>query len=65
MLAASYLELKQPDKAIAAYKKALAIRPYRPTTHRGLAEAYRLLGDQSRALEHEEKARWLLQNNQD
>jgi hypothetical protein len=65
LLGVSYLDLNQPGKALPALERALTIRPYRHTTHLGLAEAYRQLGDHRRAANHFEKAQWLLQHRQD
>ena len=65
LLGVSYLDSKQPDQALPALKEALAIRPYRHTTHLGLAETYRRLGDLPHTNQHLEIARWLLQHNQD
>jgi tetratricopeptide (TPR) repeat protein len=59
LLGSIYLEQKQPGKALPALQQALAIRPDRAATHSALAEAYRQVGDQQRANEHLEKARWL------
>ena len=62
-LGGCYLALNQPREAMTALEQALSIRPDRAKTHAGLAEVYRQLGDGSRAKEHQEKARWLLQNH--
>jgi tetratricopeptide (TPR) repeat protein len=63
-LGISYLGENQPREALPALEKALAIRPDRHLIHVGLAEAYRQLGDNRRSQEHLEKARWLLQHDQ-
>jgi tetratricopeptide (TPR) repeat protein len=65
ILGKCYLDLSQPRKALPALQQALAIRPYRHTTHLDLAEAYRLLGDTARADEHMARARWLFDHRQD
>jgi tetratricopeptide (TPR) repeat protein len=64
-LGACYLDAGKPEKAAAAFETALAIRPYRPATQNGLAEAYRRLGDLPRSRQHREKAQWLLQHQQE
>jgi tetratricopeptide (TPR) repeat protein len=65
LLGLAHLEQNHPDRALAAYKQALAIRPFRPSIHFGLAEAYRRLGETALAQEHLDKAQWLAQHNQD
>jgi tetratricopeptide (TPR) repeat protein len=65
MLGKCYLEEGQPIKAISALEQALAIRPYRPSIHLDLAEAYRLLGNTARAGDHVGRARWLFNHKQD
>ncbi len=65
ILGMSYLKQSQPDKAIAAFQQALAIRPFRYSTHAGIAEAFRQLGDLPRTKEHLEKAQWLRRNRPD
>jgi hypothetical protein len=65
LLGVSYLDENDPGKAVTALEHALAIRPYRHTTHLGLAEAYRRLGDGERAREHLETAQWLQRHRQD
>jgi hypothetical protein len=65
MIGVNHLDLNRPADALPAFERALAIRPYRHTTHLGLAEAYRRLGDSPRANAHLEKAQWLLQRRQD
>lgn len=65
LLGMAYLELDQPKQSLAALQQALAIRPYRHTTHVGLSEAYRKQGDIPRAQQHLATARWLHQNRQD
>lgn len=65
LLGRLYLEIGQPEKALEALKKALAIRPYRHDIHGALAEAYRRLGDNTLARAHQAKAQWLLQNRQE
>jgi predicted CXXCH cytochrome family protein len=64
LLGANYLDDNKPDKALPLFQQALAIRPYRPATHLGLAECYRRLGDNVRARDHFDKARWLQLNRQ-
>jgi tetratricopeptide (TPR) repeat protein len=59
LLGANYLDDGKPEKAVPAFQQSLAIRPFRPATHLGLAECYRRLGDGPRAREHAEKAQWL------
>jgi hypothetical protein len=63
-LGISYLEQNQPQKALTALQKALAIRPSHPTTHAALARAYRQLGDLPQAQEHQDKASWLFLQDQ-
>src|SRR5205823_2764322 len=58
-LGTAYARLDQPDKALAAYEKALSINPFDGNTLAGLAEAHRRLGDAERAGEFARKARWL------
>jgi tetratricopeptide (TPR) repeat protein len=65
LLGVSHLDQNQFQKALPALQEALAIRPYRHTTHLGLAQTYRHLGDLPHANEHLEKARWLLEHHQD
>ncbi len=65
LLGMSYFDQNQLDKALPTLQEALAIRPYRHTTHLGLAETYRRLGDIPHANEHLEKAQWLLKHRQD
>jgi tetratricopeptide (TPR) repeat protein len=65
LLGASYLDEDRLEKALQAFGEALAIRPYRNTTHLGLAETYRRLGDVPRFNVHLEKARWLREHHQD
>jgi hypothetical protein len=62
LLGKLYLDRNEPQRALQAYQKALAIRPFRYEIHGGLGEAYRLLGNNVRAREHLERAQWLLQN---
>jgi tetratricopeptide (TPR) repeat protein len=63
MLGMCYLGLQQPQKALPALQRALAIRPDHQGIHQGLAAAYGLLGDRARAREHAEKAQWLLRHH--
>jgi hypothetical protein len=65
LLGLSYLGQNQPQKAQAALQQALAIRPFRPTTHLGLAELYRRTGDVPHSNEHYVTAQWLLRHRQD
>ncbi len=65
LLGASYLDQNQLQKALTALRASLAIRPYRPTTHLGLADVYRRLGDIPHVKEHLEKAKWLQDHKQD
>jgi hypothetical protein len=65
LLGMSYLEQRQPNRALPALQQALAIRPFRPITHAVLAKLYEQLGDGQRVLEHQEKARWLSVHQQD
>lgn len=64
LLGQCYHELDQPAKAISALDNALAIRPYRPSVHAGLADVFRRTGDFQRANEHQHKAQWLMVNRQ-
>lgn len=50
---------KEPSAAATALEHALSIRPDLPAIHLQLAEVYRQLGNDARAREHEEKARFL------
>jgi len=65
LLGVSHLEQGQTEKGVAALEKALAIRPSRPMTHLGLEEAYRRLGDQTHARDHQAKAQWLIKHGYD
>jgi hypothetical protein len=65
LLSVSYLELGQTHKALATLETALAIRPYRHTTHLAFAEAYERLGDKGRVREHHDIAQWLRQHGHD
>jgi Tetratricopeptide repeat/Cytochrome c554 and c-prime len=65
MLGRLYLEQNQPAKALDALQQATSIRPDRYAVHAGLAEAYRRLGRDSLAREHEDKARWLFSHRRD
>jgi predicted CXXCH cytochrome family protein len=62
LLGACYLQMNQPDRALQAFRQALAIQPFRPEIHSGLADVYRKLGDSEHAREHQEKAELLAQN---
>jgi tetratricopeptide (TPR) repeat protein len=64
-LGAIYLRQKTPDKALFALEIALEIRPYRPSNHDTLAEAYVLIGKPQLAETHREKAKWLQSHNQE
>jgi Flp pilus assembly protein TadD len=65
LLGRLYLELNQPERALPALEKALAIRPFRANIHTDLSRAYRLQGDTRRAADHEARAAWLTQHRQD
>ncbi len=65
ILGVSHLDRNEPQQALPALQQALAIRPYRHTTHLGLAEAFRQLGDEAQTREHLEIAQWLLRHKQD
>ena len=60
-----HLEQNQPSLALPALRQSLAIRPDSSAVHGRLAQTYRLLGDDERAEEHREKARWLFQAHND
>jgi len=62
VLGTVHLDTNRPEKAAAAFEKALTINPFDAKTHAGLAEAHRRLGDVRRAKEHAEKAEWLAEN---
>ncbi|HEV3386529.1 MAG TPA: multiheme c-type cytochrome [Gemmata sp.] len=62
MLGLNYLDLDQPGKSLAAFQRALSIRPYDHTTQQLLADLNGRLGDTTRSREHAEKAQWLLQH---
>jgi predicted CXXCH cytochrome family protein len=64
LLGMCYLEQGRPNDALIALKEALAIRPWRPDVHLGLATVYERLGDAGHAREHYEKAQWLAKNNE-
>ncbi len=64
LLGLSYLDNGQFEKALPALQQALAIRPYRPDTHFGLAETYRQLGNSSLSKDSRERALWLLSHKQ-
>ncbi len=59
------LRTNSPTQAVAALKKAVEIRPFRPSTYSALADAYQRLGEVRLAEEHRQKARWLREHNQD
>jgi tetratricopeptide (TPR) repeat protein len=65
LLGVCYLEMSQTPQALPALERALAIRPYRPTVHLALEEAFRRQGDFARLAEHQAKARWLFEHQQD
>jgi tetratricopeptide (TPR) repeat protein len=65
LLGVSRLDLNDPRRALPALLRSLEIRPYRHTTHLGLAEAYRRLGDAGRERDHLDKATWLRDHRQD
>jgi tetratricopeptide (TPR) repeat protein len=65
LLGVCYLLDDQPQQALKAMERALAIRPFRHDIHGGLFEIYRRLGDARRAQEHLEKAQWLERNRQE
>jgi hypothetical protein len=60
LLGVCYLKLNEARTALSALKQSLRIRPSRQMTHAALADAYRRLGDEGRAREHDSKAQWLL-----
>src|SRR5262249_53018555 len=64
LLGMCYLEQDQLPQALAALQQALAIRPWRPDIHLGLAKVYQRLGDPQRASEHNDKAQWLIEHDQ-
>jgi hypothetical protein len=65
LLGKCYQEEHQAEKALAALKKAVEIRPYRHDIHGDLAHAYRVVGDEAKARDHLARARWLLENRQE
>jgi tetratricopeptide (TPR) repeat protein len=54
------LELKNFREAREAFQNVIQINPFDPETHRGLAVAYEMLGDQAAALKEREIARRLI-----
>jgi predicted CXXCH cytochrome family protein len=65
MLGKCYLRMNQPAQALEALTRAREIRPFRHTIYLGLADAYQLMGDQKKANENRETARWLTEHHQD
>src|SRR5205085_685778 len=65
LLGRLYLELNQPRPALQAFQQAAALRPDRPDVQSGLAEAYRRLGREALAGEHQRKAEWLWQHRRE
>jgi hypothetical protein len=65
VLGLSRLRTNSPTKAVAALEKAVEIRPFRPSNHSALADAYYRVGETRLAEEHRRKARWLRDHNQD
>ncbi|HKB01518.1 MAG TPA: tetratricopeptide repeat protein, partial [Gemmataceae bacterium] len=65
LLGYAYLRDHQPEKALAALRQALAIRPTRPDVHAALADVYGLLGEPGPARDHRQKAEWLSRHHQD
>ncbi|HJZ54007.1 MAG TPA: tetratricopeptide repeat protein, partial [Gemmataceae bacterium] len=65
LLGFAYLRDHRPEKALAALRQALAIRPTRPDVHAALADVYGLLGEPGRARDHRQKAEWLILHHQD
>jgi hypothetical protein len=65
LLGLTYLQQSQLPRALTALQQAQVIRPYRHTTHQALADVYRRGGDTRHADEHQAKARWLLEHQQD
>jgi tetratricopeptide (TPR) repeat protein len=61
LLGMSYRLQNEPREALAALEHALSIRPDLPTAHAQIAEVHRQLGNDRRAKEHEEKAKFLQQ----
>jgi predicted CXXCH cytochrome family protein len=64
LLGLCYLEQDRLPQALAALQQAVAIRPWRPDVHLGLEQVYQRLGDYRRAMEHGDRAQWLLKNSQ-
>jgi Flp pilus assembly protein TadD len=65
LLGFCYFQQGQTPRARTALEQALAIRPYRHTTHQALAEVFRRQGDVRVADGHLAKARWLVEHRQD
>jgi predicted Zn-dependent protease len=65
MLGVNYLDLDQPGKSLAAFQRALSIRPFDPTPHQLLSKLYGRLGDATHSREHEAKAQWLMQHRRE
>lgn len=64
LLGGTQLKLGRPQEALAALKRALAIYPYRPAIHYGLARAYQAMGNAPMSQEHVTKGRWLEKQGQ-
>lgn len=57
-----YLDDRNPEKAAPAFRRALAVWPFYPSAHYGLAECYRRAGDHARGAAHFETGQWLQRN---
>ena len=65
LLGVAYQLDHEPEKALAALRQALAIRPTRHDIHAAIADSYFQLGDWVRARDHRQKAEWLYRNRQE
>ncbi|HEV3146567.1 MAG TPA: multiheme c-type cytochrome [Gemmataceae bacterium] len=64
LLGMCYLEQADLPKALAAFRQALAIRPWRADVHLGLEQVYRRMGDERSAAQEHELAQWLTEHGQ-
>jgi predicted Zn-dependent protease len=64
LLGICYLHEKQPEKALPVLQRAVALRPYLSGAQETLAEAYRQLGKNSLAKEHQDRAHALRKRGQ-
>jgi tetratricopeptide (TPR) repeat protein len=57
-----YLDDRNTDKALPAFRRAIDIWPFYPDAHHGVAECYRRTGDTARAAAHHETGQCLQRN---